>query len=349
MKVFDGHNDALLRIYLDPTPSAFDAFLAGGSNAHIDLPKARAGGLAGGLFAIFPPSPMNGDMFDRMSAAGYDLALPEPLAHPFGADCTIAMTSILMRLEAASAGGLTICRSVAEIEAAMARDSLAAVLHIEGAEAIDPDLRMLDVLFAAGLRSIGMVWSRHNHFAHGVPMRFPSSPDTGAGLLEPGRRLVARCNELGILLDLSHLNERGFWEVAELSDAPLVATHSNVHRLCTVSRNLTDAQLDAVARSRGVVGLNFATAFLREDGRMDADTPLDTMRRHLDAMLERLGEDGVALGSDFDGATIPNAIGSAEGLPGLLHHLASAGYGDALLEKIAHRNWLSVLGRTWKS
>ena len=82
---------------------------------------------------------------------------------------------------------------------------------------------------------------------------------------------------------------------------------------------------------------------------MDADTPLDTMRRHLDALLERLGEDGVALGSDFDGATIPDAIGSAAGLPALLDHLSKAGYGDALLERIAYRNWLSVLGRTWKS
>ncbi|KTQ98011.1 peptidase [Aureimonas ureilytica] len=349
MNVFDGHNDALLRIYNDPTPAAFEAFLNGGSSAHIDLLRARAGGLVGGLFAIFPPSPMAGDLSDRMSGASYDLPLPDPLPHPTGADATIAMASILLRLEAASNGGLTVCRSVADIESAVARGSLAAVLHIEGAEAIDPDLHMLDVLYAAGLRSVGMVWSRHNHFAHGVPMRFPSSPDTGPGLLEPGKRLVKRCNELGVLLDLSHLNERGFWDVAELSDAPLVATHSNVHALCPVSRNLTDAQLDAVARSRGVVGLNFATAFLREDGRMDSDTPLDTMRRHLDALLERLGDDGVALGSDFDGATIPDAIGSAAGLPRLIEHLSAAGYSDALLEKIALRNWLSVLGRTWKA
>ncbi|WP_062111582.1 dipeptidase [Aureimonas sp. AU40] len=349
MKVFDGHNDALLRIYQDPTPTTFQAFLDGDSQLHIDLAKARAGGLAGGLFAIFPPSPMAGDLSDRMSGRGYDLPLPTPLAHPAGADATVAMASILLRLEAASKGGLTVCRSVSEIESAMAKGSLAAVLHIEGAEAIDPELHMLDVLFAAGLRSVGMVWSRNNHFAHGVPMRFPSTPDTGEGLLEPGKRLVKRCNELGILLDLSHLNERGFWDVAELSDAPLVATHSNAHLLCTVSRNLTDVQLDAVAASRGVVGLNFATAFLREDGRMDSDTPLDTMRRHLDALLERLGEEGVALGSDFDGATIPDAIGSAAGLPALFEHLSKAGYGDALLERIAHRNWLSVLGRTWKA
>jgi membrane dipeptidase len=350
MQVFDGHNDILLRIHLDETGEAFRQFLEGGSDAHIDLEKARAGGLAGGLFAVFPPSPWGGSggAPDPMRRAPYDLALPAPLAHPFGLDSTVSMISILLRLERASGGRLAVCRTVAEIEAAMARGSLAAMLHVEGAEAIDPDLRMLDVLHAAGLRSIGMVWSRHNHFGHGVPMRFPSTPDTGPGLTEAGRRLVERCNELGILLDLSHLNEAGFWEVAELSDAPLVATHSNVHRLCTVSRNLTDRQLDAVARSRGLVGLNFATAFLREDGHMDADTPLDTMRRHLDAMLEHLGEGGVALGSDFDGATIPKAIGSSAGLPRLFEHLSQAGYGDALLERIAWRNWMDVLRRTFR-
>lgn len=349
MQVFDGHNDALLRIYQDPTGKAFDAFLEGGSDAHIDLRKARQGGLVGGLFAIFPPSVRSDDLSARMAMSGYDLPLPDELVHPFGLDSTIAMASILLRLEEASKGQLTVCRSVADIESAIAAKSLAAVLHIEGAEAIDPELRMLDVLYAAGLRSIGMVWSRPNHFGHGVPMRFPSSPDTGPGLTEAGRRLVARCNVLGVLLDLSHLNEAGFWDVAELSDAPLVATHSNVHKLSGVSRNLTDRQLAAVAQSKGVVGLNFATGFLRADGRMDADTPLETMRAHLDAMLEILGEDGVALGSDFDGALIPAVIGSAAGLPLLFDHLAQAGYSEALLEKIAWRNWLNVLGRTWKA
>lgn len=345
MQVFDGHNDALLRIYMQP--ETFGAFLNGGSQAHIDLTKAKRGGLVGGLFAIFPPSPMANHLADRMSYKGYDLPLPDPLPHPIGADATIAMASILFRLEEASAGRFKVCRSVADIEAAVAADAMAAVMHIEGAEAIDPDLRMLDVLHAAGLRSIGMVWSRNNHFAHGVPMRFPSSPDIGPGLTEAGRALVKRCNELRILLDLSHLNEAGFWDVAGLTDAPLVATHSNVHAICPVSRNLTKTQLEAVAKSRGVVGLNFATAFLREDGRMDADTPLDTMRRHLDGLLEHLGEEGVALGSDFDGATIPNVIGSAEGLPLLFEHLSGVGYGDTLLEKIAYGNWFDVLRRTW--
>src|SRR5690606_38194267 len=134
---------------------------------------------------------------------------------------TVAMASVLFRLERADA--LTVCRSAGDVEAAMAAGSLAAVFHIEGAEAIDPDLGALELLHAAGLRSLGPVWSRSNVFGHGVPFRFQSSPDTGPGLPDAGKALVKACNALKILVDLSHLNEKGFRDVAAISDAPLVA------------------------------------------------------------------------------------------------------------------------------
>src|SRR5690606_7884594 len=143
------------------------------------------------------------------------------------------------------------------------------LFQIEGAEAIDPDLNALEVLYQAGLRSLGITWSRPNTFASGVPFRFPSSPDTGPGLTDAGRDLVRACNELGILIDLSHLNQQGFYDVAGLSDAPLVATHSNAHVVSNTSRNLTDDQLEAIRASGGVVGLNYAVAFLRPDGSRD--------------------------------------------------------------------------------
>ena len=107
------------------------------------------------------------------------------------------------------------------------------------------------------------------------------------------------------MIDLSHLNEQGFWDVAKLSDAPLVATHSNAHALCASSRNLTDKQLDAIKESDGMVGLNFAVGFLREDGDNDADTPIEVMVQHIDYLAERVGIDRVGFGSDFDGAKIP--------------------------------------------
>src|SRR5206468_1669749 len=128
---------------------------------------------------------------------------------------------------------------------------------MEGAEPIAPDLSNLERWYDRGLRSIGLVWSRANAFAEGVPFRFPSSPDTGPGLTDAGRELVRACNRLGILVDLSHLNEAGFWDVAGISDKPLVATHSNAHAICPASRNLTDKQLAAIKESDGMVGLNY--------------------------------------------------------------------------------------------
>ncbi|MCB0016087.1 MAG: dipeptidase, partial [Anaerolineales bacterium] len=183
----------------------------------------------------------------------------------------------------------------------------------EGAEAIDPDFHALDVLYAAGLRSLGPVWSRPTIWGEGVPFRYPSTGDIGAGLTEDGKRLVKRCGEMGVMIDLSHLNEKGFWDVAELSPKPLVATHSNAYELCPHARNLTDEQLDAVKASDGMVGLNFAAGFLRADGQMRADVPLGQMIAHLDHMIGRMGEDHVGLGSDFDGAVIPEAIGDVAG------------------------------------
>ena len=205
------------------------------------------------------------------------------------------------------------------------------------------------MLHAAGLRSIGPVWSRPNIFGTGVPFRFPGDPDEGPGLTEAGKALVRACNRLGILVDLSHLNAAGFRDVAALSDKPLVATHSNAHALSAASRNLTDRQLDAIAESGGVVGLNYAVGFLRDDGRRVSDTALTVMIRHLDHLLARLGEGGVALGSDFDGALIPREIGDVAGLPALVGAMRQAGYGDALVERICWGNWMDVLRRTWEA
>lgn len=343
--IFDGHNDVLLRLMKDTSPDPVARFLEGGGPGHIDLPKARAGNLAGGMFAVFCPSPDERADFTTARDMS-NTPLPPELPMDLARRMTTHQVALLLRLEAASNGAVTVCRSAADIRAAMARGSLAAVLHIEGAEAIDADLHFLDVLYAAGLRSIGPVWSRTNVFGYGVPFRFPHSPDLGPGLTEAGKRLVRACNEKRILVDLSHITEKGFWDVAALSTAPLVATHSNVHALTQAPRNLTADQLRAIRDSDGMVGLNFATGFLRADGQMRADTPIDDMVRHLDGLIEALGETRVGMGSDFDGALVPADIGDASGLPRLFEALERHGYDAPLLEKLAHGNWLSLLERT---
>lgn len=351
LPIFIGHNDTLLNLYL-PERGQGRTFFTRSEKGHIDLPRAREGGLGGGFFAIFvPPDPLT-QPFKRvepiMTRTGYEMPLAPAIDQAYAQRTTIAMMANLFRLEAESEGQIKVARTVDEMTACMREGILAAILHFEGAEAIDPGLDALEVFYQAGLRSLGIVWSRPNAFAHGVPFGFPRSPDTGPGLTGAGRELVRACNRLGIMLDLSHLNEQGFWDVAKLSDAPLVATHSNAHTLCPTTRNLTDEQLDAIKGSEGMVGLNFAVTDLREDGWNNPDTPLDVMVRHVDYLVEHLGIDCVGLGTDFDGATIPQEIGDVTGLPKLITALRERGYDDAALRKIAYENWVRVLNWTWK-
>jgi membrane dipeptidase len=282
-----------------------------------------------------------------MDAPPYDLPLPDQIDHRAALPVAVEMLGHLLWMERVSGGRFRWCRTAGEIREAMAEGVVAGVLHFEGAEAIGPDLDALHVFHAMGLRSLGPVWSRPTIFGHGVPFRFPSTGDTGPGLTDLGRALVRECNGLRIMLDLSHLNEAGFRDVAKLSDAPLVATHSNAHAVCASSRNLTDWQLRAIGESGGMAGLNLATCFLRPDGRESPEMTLDPVKRHIAHMLALAGEDHVGIGSDFDGATVPQDIGGVEGLPVLVRAMREMGLGEALIAKVAHGNWLRLLERTW--
>lgn len=280
-----------------------------------------------------------------MDAPPYRLPLPAPVPLTIAQPMALAMAGHLMWMARASHGAFRLCHDVAEIEAARAAGAIAAVMHMEGAEAIDEGCDALHLFHAMGLRSLGPVWSRPTVFGEGVPFAFPSGPDTGAGLTAAGRRLVKECNALRILIDLSHLNEKGFDDVARLSHAPLVATHSNAHAVTPSSRNLTDRQLDMIRDSGGMVGLNFATVFLRPDGRRDPTIGWEPLLRHLDHLIGRLGEGHVSFGSDFDGATVPEGITDVAGLPALLQALRRHGYDEALLARLAWGNWMDVLRR----
>jgi membrane dipeptidase len=327
--IFDGHNDTLLNL-----SQTGRSFFEQTTEGHIDLPRAISGGLAGGFFAVWiPDSYLHGTDEGLASAQHF------------------ALTSIgrFYQLARASAGRVCVVQTAQELRDAIDHGVFAMELHIEGAEPIDPDLESLDAFYAAGVRSIGLVWSRSNAFGHGVPFQFPSSPDTGPGLTDVGKALVRACNHLGIMVDVSHLNEAGFWDVAQISDAPIVATHSGVHALSPATRNLTDKQLDAIRDSEGIVGVNFHVGFLRADGKANPDTPLTTIADHVDYLVNRLGADKVAFGSDFDGAIMAADLRDAAGLPALLAVLRARGYDDAALRCLGYENWLRVLGRTWKS
>ncbi len=346
---FDGHNDLLLRLHNHPE-NREAIWLTGEGKGHLDLPRMQKGGFKAGFFAIYIPSPTSHDAPDymaQMENPPFSIPLGDLITEPEALPVAMSMARQFLWMERSSKGAFKLCTTTAEIRDCLASNTIAGILHMEGAEAIDANLDNLYAFHALGLRSLGPVWSRPTIFGHGVPFAFPSSPDTGAGLTEAGKRLIRACNDLKIMIDLSHINEAGFNDVAKLTNAPLVATHSNAHAITPSSRNLTDRQLHMIRESKGMVGLNYATSFLRRDGKQSGDMGWEDVLAHLDHLLENLGEDHLGLGSDFDGATLPNGIGDVTGLPALQQAMLDHGYGTALVQKICYDNWLALLDRTW--
>lgn len=328
--IFDGHNDVLTR-------ADHARFCEGRRDGHLDLPRMLASGMRGGIFAVCTPSHEH-----STSPAELDPPVDREFASSF---CTEA-AGRLFALE--RAGALRVAREVGDLDAALAGEGPpVAVLHLEGAEAVDPGLEALELWYAAGLRSLGPVWSRANAFGRGAPIPGPAEPAGGPGLTDAGVELVRACARLGIVVDLSHLNETGFWDVARLDVGPLVVSHTAAYALSPTPRNLTDAQIDAVGQSGGLIGIVFGTRFVREDCQPDPDTSLDLIAQHARYVADRIGVEHVGLGSDFDGTTIPDSLGGVEGLPRLLAALAQVGFSPAEIGKIASQNWRRVLAAWW--
>jgi membrane dipeptidase len=362
--VFDGHNDTLLNLL-----STGRDFYAGSDVGHVDAARGRQGGFLGGFFACFVPSP--GDKWTPnlepiLGGSHKGIELADETGSPtlaFAQMFANAMVARLLNLE--SGGGnmlrdldqedgpawtddpLSIVTLIEDLEENVESGIMSAILHFEGAEMIDENFYALEVYHNAGLRSLGPVWSRSNIFAHGVPFGHGMSPDTGPGLTDLGRELVRACNLLGIMLDVSHLNEKGFWDLARLTTAPIVATHSNAWEICPSTRNLTDKQLDAIRDSDGVVGVNYNVPFTHPEGVRDADMPLSMLADHVDYLVERVGIDRVGFGSDFDGALMPTDLSDVSKQQNLINELRTRGYDDDALLQLGYLNWVRVLTATW--
>ena len=331
LTVFDGHNDTLTR-------DDADDFATGREGGHVDLPRARAG------------RPRRRDLRrvhrHARRRSPRTASRPRPIGQELAAGLVTRTLGRLLELE--REGHVALARGPGDLDAARAAGTLAAVAHIEGAEAVDPGLLALDVLHAAGLRSLGPVWSRPNAFAHGVPFAYPSSPDTGPGLTPAGTRLVRRCAELGIAVDLSHLNEAGFWDVARLELAPLIASHSGAHALCPASRNLTDAQLDAIGASRRA-----RRHRLRGRLRPRPTAPRTPTRRWRRSPPTSATSPTASASTTSRSARTSTArrsrgaLGDVTGLPRLLDAIRAAGFDEDELERIAWGNWRRVLEAAW--
>lgn len=341
--IFDGHNDALTRLWLSEDADPVHAFIHQRLAGHLDLKRCQKAGFVGGMFAIFLP-PFSyvkqhhpNKLFDQ-NATDFTQQQIEQICLE---QLDLAQT-LVQRSE-----NIKICTSVEDIQRCHVQQKLAIVLHMEGAEALQHNPDLLEVFYQAGLRSIGPLWNRPSRFGHGLNAKFPHSPDTGAGLTMEGKAFLQRCADKKIVVDVSHMNERAFWDSIDILQQPIVATHSNAHALCPQARNLTDAQLKAIRDSKGMVGINFDVAFLRADGQRNADTSIDVILDHLDYMMDRLGEEYIGFGSDFDGALISTELEDVTGLHKLIERMQQRDYSLKLIEKICQRNWLDALNRIW--
>ncbi len=343
--IFDGHNDLLTRLWLSSADDPVHDFIYGTLPGHLDLARCRQAGWMGGLFSIFLPP-----------YAYVKNNYPDKLANPSNSDFTAqeivdiccAQLALAQQLQARSDGQIQICTSVAQIQACQQNQQLAIVLHLEGAEFLAIELDLLNVFYEAGLRSVGPLWNRKSLFGDGLNASFPHSPDTGSGLTREGKDLILACRDKHMLIDVSHMNERAFWDTLEIANQPIVATHSNAHALCPQARNLTDQQLAAIKQNGGMVGVNFDVAFLRADGQRDTQTSLDVIVDHLAYLIDHLGEDHVGFGSDFDGCLLPDELSDISQISKLIEWMQQRHFSDALIEKVTSKNWFKVLDKVWR-
>lgn len=329
--VIDGHIDTLLSVYADRDGER--RFDERSESGHADRPRLEAGGVAAAFFATFVSNP------DREGRPG---SRPPEIDHEIARRETNAMLDLLD--EWVERGDLRLVTDAADLDTVVENpDEVGAVAHLEGAEAVAPDLSNLDALYDRGVRSIGLTWSRPNAFGHGVPFVHDETPDIGPGLTDAGEQLVAECDRRGIVVDCAHLNAAGIRDVAEVAEHPLVVSHTGAHAVAPAARNLTDDLLELVAESGGVVGITFAAGHLRPDGESDTETPISVLVDHVEHVAEVAGVEHVAFGSDFDGATVIDPVADASRFPNVLDALAERGFSDSEIEQIAHGNWMRVL------
>ena len=222
------------------------------------------------------------------------------------------------------------CRTAGDIEAAWARGKTAALLTVENGSALAGELGRVETLARDGVRMVTLTWNGENQLGSGH--------DTQTGLTPFGKQAVRAMEEAGILVDVSHLNDRGFSDLLDTARRPFTASHSNARAVCSHRRNLADWQVRELVSRRCLIGLNYYSPFLREDGQ---PAQLEDLLHHAEHLLELGAEDCLALGSDFDGADLPPCLDSPEKAARLDGFFRSHGFPPRLCRKILYENALS--------
>lgn len=203
-----------------------------------------------------------------------------------------------------------------------------AIVSIEGGEAIEGDINKLYEFYEKGVRLMTLTWNYRNEIGCGALSGFDD------GLTDFGKSVVKEMNNMDMLIDVSHINEKGFWDVVKTSDKPIIATHSNSFTICNHPRNLKDDQLKAIAEMNGVIGLNIYPPFVRDSENVTSEDLL----RHIDYILNKTGENVLGMGTDFDGISkSPKGLEDVSKLP-TFYDLVFKEFGEDMADKIFYKN-----------
>ena len=271
-----------------------------------------------------------------VSAQAMAIFLDDPFLASGARKEAFAMLEAIEGLYAASGGAFFPYRDPVDAGKAREEGRVAGMLTIEGGEAIEGDLGTLREFAAHGLKIFGLTWNRRNELGRGV------RAEGNDGLTALGRKAVAECEKLGVLVDASHLSDAAFDDLAACAERPFVATHSNCRALCGNLRNLDDARIEALAASGGVIGITFVSYFVAEQ---PGASTLENLLAQIDHAVSVAGIEHVGFGSDFEGyPTVPgDFMVGAESWPALIDALRDHGYSEAEVGALAGGNWLRAL------
>lgn len=291
------------------------------NSLHVDLHRAGIYRPYAQFFAIF------GIIGER---EGLDYA--KSLTWPDGESCFDAQYRVFTREIEKNSDKIAFCKSAKDAERAALIGKTAAFLSVEGAEILDCSIEGLEKAYNQGVRSIVLTWNFENALSGS------NDEGSGSGLSDLGRRYVRKCEELGIIVDVSHISEPGFWDVVEIAERPIIASHSNSRSLWDNKRNISDRQFRAIADTGGVAGINLYTDFLGEK------PDVETVIGHIEHFLQLGGEKSIAIGADLDGCdTLPEGICGIESLHSIAENLLKKNYTESLVYDIFYNNLLRVV------
>lgn len=210
------------------------------------------------------------------------------------------------------------------------KEKYSALLALEGGEVLCGQLQRLDLLYDRGVRLLTLTWNYDNELCGGA------DGQGNIGLTKFGKSVVRRMNEIGMMVDVSHISQAGFYDVADFCDKPFIASHSNVRKLCNHRRNLTDGQIKTVIEHNGVIGINFYPIFLDESGKCSVEKILE----HIEYIINLGGENNVGIGTDFDGIDcLPLGVTGIESIKMIFELMKKRGYSEEIIDKIMYKNF----------